>query len=162
MFDRERAVFDFNLTILERMCQDVTDANYRDPVTPGGNAPAWILGHLSLACDNVLQVLGKEALLPKSWGTWFRSGSKPDALPLELPSKDQLMTALRAGHTAVSHAAVAPDSGRLGHPHTLPWFEHSPLRTWADVVAYYITHHESFHMGQLSVWRRAHGHPPLF
>jgi hypothetical protein len=40
-------------------------------------------------------------------------------------------------------------------------FKDSPVQTQGDILSHLMTTHFATHVGQLSVWRRAHGKPPL-
>ena len=59
-------------------------------------------------------------------------------------------------------AAANADAEALAAPNEIELLEGSPLVTRGDLLSHLLTTHFSFHVAQLSAWRRAAGHAHLF
>ncbi|MEM6799353.1 MAG: DinB family protein [Planctomycetota bacterium] len=154
-------LYAFTLSFCESLMADVTDEELRHQPAPGVNTPAWILGHLAICTDFALTLLGQPKRLPDDWHVAFARGSDPASTEGPAPSRDQLLTALREGHAAVSEVLPAADEAALAEPNPLVILAKA-FPTKADLLAHLLTTHEAMHLGQLSSWRRQMGRPPLF
>ena len=117
MFERERRMYADQYGYIRELVADLPDEELADQPVPGLNHPAWTLGHLVIAADYGLAVLGEPTLAPEGWGALFNPGTVPDPTRGTYPSKGELMNAYEAGHAAlvlevVQDAAVA---GHHGH-----------------------------------------------
>jgi uncharacterized damage-inducible protein DinB len=127
------------------------------------NPPAWILGHLAICTDFALSLLGLPMRLPKNWHEEFGPGSSPKAQQPPYPSREELLTALAAGHAAVVAALPSVDAKTLAAPNPLAMpFLKKTLPTKGDLLAHLLSTHEAAHLGHLSNWRRQMGRAPLF
>ncbi len=163
MLDRERRLFTFNLGVLERLMEDVTDDELAKQPFPAMNPPRWIIGHLSMATDVCLRMLGQEMALPETWHASFGPGSVPNAEGAPIPSKAELLDALRAGHTRLLAALENVDDASLDRPHQARFESlQKALPKTGDLLAHMMSNHEAFHIGQLSAWRRTTGRAALF
>ena len=133
----------------------------KTPTFPGANPPSWIIGHLAMASDFALMVMGQPTRLPKNWMVLFGPGSDPVKHLDKHPSRAELVAAYEAGHEAVLAAIPQVNAARLKEPSPFPpLIEHLP--TAGDLLSHLLTSHEGFHNGQLSACRRAGGFGPLF
>lgn len=161
MFDRERLLYAFLLDYIRASVADIGEDELTHQATPGTNPPVWILGHLALATDYALKTLGEPTQCPRAWHASFGPGTKPLADQKVSPTKAELLAAIEKGHELVSAAAATADPARMDEPHSIPFLKQSKLQTNGDLLAHLLTTHEALHIGQLSVWRRATGRPPL-
>jgi uncharacterized damage-inducible protein DinB len=163
MFERERRLFTFNLNVLERLMEDVTDDELSKQPLPGMNTPRWIIGHLSMATDVCLRMLGRETVLPEAWHTSFGPGSTPNAEGAPTPSKAELLEALQGGHARLLAAIEQAEESTLNEPHGVRFESlQKVLPKKGDLLAHMMSNHEAFHIGQLSAWRRTTGRRALF
>lgn len=163
MFDRERVVYRATLDLLERLMDDVTNDELSKHPLPGMNPPRWILGHLAVSTDYGLRMLGQEPVVEPEWHKGFGPGSNNDDAGDLRPTKDELLTALRAGHDRVLAALDNADETALSQPHGITFASlDRGFPTRGDLLAFLMGGHEAFHIGQLSAWRRASGRSPLF
>ena len=145
----------YALTLLE----DLTDEQML--LRPGGNMnhPAWILGHMSLYYPAVPALLkGKPFADPADDDLFgFRGrGPQPD---LELyGSKASQIERLNCGHELVAQALINASPDDFNRPPSLArWADMYP--TVEFMLPDLLILHESIHIGQLSIWRRAAGLP---
>src|SRR5689334_19435740 len=45
-------------TRMQKVFESISDENFNKPITPNGNSPSWILGHLTEADDALLELFG--------------------------------------------------------------------------------------------------------
>ena len=157
-------LYAFTLAVCERLMADIRQEEMERQPAKGVNPPAWILGHLAICTDFALKLLGQPTLLPASWHEEFGPGSSPLPEKHPYPSRDELLSALAAGHAAVVAALPSADAKVLAGPNplvSLP-FVVQTLPTVGDLLAHLISTHEAAHLGHLSNWRRQTGRAPLF
>lgn len=163
MLERERKLYSFNLGLLERMLEDVSDEELGHQPIPKMNPLRWILGHLAITTDSCLQLLEADGVCPADWRAAFAPGTVPNAPGAPSPSKAELLSVLRAGHERVIAALDSVDEAVLAGPHKAPIeLLQKVFPTRGDLLAQLISNHFAFHLGQVSAWRRATGRPPLF
>jgi len=161
MFEREIRLNGLMNRLLTGMLADMDEAQLLAPISDVGNPPAWILGHLVVCNDYALRMLGGPRLAPAEWHKRFGRGMSPKDDPNPLPSKRELVEKLAEGREQVVAAAAKVDPERMNQPHSVELFKDSPLQTQGDILAHLMTTHFAGHVGQLSVWRRTYGKPPL-
>jgi uncharacterized damage-inducible protein DinB len=157
-------LYAFTLAVCERLMADIRQEEMERQPAKGVNTPAWILGHLAICTDFALKLLGQPTRLPASWHEEFGPGSSPLPEKHPYPSRDELLSALAAGHAAVVAALPSADAKAMAGPNplvALP-FVVQTLPTVGDLLAHLISTHEAAHLGHLSNWRRQMGRAPLF
>jgi hypothetical protein len=161
MLDSELKINQFLLGYARMLIADIADERMAEQPLPGVNHPAWILGHLAWSTDRGRSTLGLEPELPADWTTMFGFGSKPSASRGDYPGRDELITALERGFERLREQAAAAGPERLAQPSPHERTR-DQLPTVKDVVTLLLTGHVGVHLGQLSMWRRMIGLPPLF
>jgi hypothetical protein len=125
------------------------------------NHPAFVYGHLSLYPGRALKFLGVggfEAGPPEHWESLFNPGTPchDDPEGRIYPPMGEITGAyFRAYDTAFDLVAALPDSAFL--PVTPEERFRALFPTVGAAVASMLGQHVSFHMGQLSAWRRCMG-----
>lgn len=124
------------------------------------NHPAWTIGHLVFSAQAIGEEIGLAPWLSPSWVALFRTGSVPQPEASAYPSRSELLDALADAHDRISRRLRALGSEAMSAP--LPDVRYrSIFPTVGHAVAHVLSGHTSFHLGQLSVWRRAAGLPPM-
>ncbi|MBL0928495.1 MAG: hypothetical protein IBJ11_12735, partial [Phycisphaerales bacterium] len=77
-------------------------------------------------------------------------------------TKHSLLADLQSARAHLVAAFDRADPHQLAAPHGREYLAATPLRSVRDVVHQLLTVHAGYHIGQLSVYRRATGKPPLF
>lgn len=156
MFERERRLYADQYGYARELVADLPDEELAEQPVPGINHPAWLLGHLVIAADYGLTLLGRPAVAPEGWGALFNPGTVPDPNRATYPPKGELMNAYEAGHAAFDAAVAAADAGAVAAPNPVGFLK-ARFPTVALLLAHLLTTHEAAHLGQLSVWRRTMG-----
>ena len=156
MFERERRLYADLYGYARQLLADVPDEEFAEQPAPGLNHPAWTLGHLAIAADYFLTLVGQKPLSPEGWGGLFNPGTVPDPNRGAYPSKAELMNAYEAGHAAVAEAAANADPAAMAKENPVAGLK-ARFPTFGDLVGYLLTTHEAGHLGQLSAWRRVMG-----
>lgn len=161
MLQHALTVYRFQYGYGTKVIADISESQFKTPVFPGANPPSWIVGHLAIASDFVLMVLGKPTLLPKNWMVLFGPGSDPVKYLEKHPSRAELIAAYERGHQAVFKEVPEADASKLTGPSPFkPLINELP--TAGDLLVHLLTSHEAFHVSQLSACRRSGGFAPLF
>jgi DinB superfamily len=148
---------------LDFLREQVADVVTPDMVAqPNGiiNHPAWVIGHLTYGCHLLGGVIGLPEWLPNDWAKRFGTGSVPVADASLYEPKDDALAMLRDTQSRITQAVDQLDDSRLDEP-----FPDESYRDVFPTIRHALTQvlvgHTSNHIGQLSVWRRAMGLPPM-
>jgi hypothetical protein len=142
---------------LDYLCEQIADVAPADMVThPAGivNHPAWTVGHLAFTCQMIGGVIGVSEWLPSDFGTRFGSGSVPVADASKYESKEQLIGKLRDAQSRIAHAVEGLSDARLDQPFPDPAYL-DVFPTVRHALTQVLVAHTAFHVGQVSIWRRA-------
>jgi hypothetical protein len=160
LLDWIRPSYDFCLNFSKLLVADIPDERMAAQPVEGRvmNHPAFLLGHLAWANDNLLALLGgapKLGHLKDVYGMGSRVteerglyASKADLLAWHQQAHQDLLAAVQAA-TPETLASPAPDRMRTRFP------------TVGTFLAALMTSHYANHLGQLSAWRRVMGFPPV-
>ena len=161
MFERESML---NRTLLESfkaIIPDIPADRIYEPAPGNGHPPVWVMGHLAICAEIGQKYCGGSVAHP-AWLKLFGPGSSNKVEDTGELSKDELVTAILESYSTFAEMARNADKSTLAGPHGVPLLEGTPVETAGDLVAHLLTSHLSFHLAQLSGWRRAAGHGPLF
>lgn len=152
--------FDYCLDFLR---EQVVDVAALDMVAqPNGimNHPAWIIGHLTFTCQLLGGVIGLPEWLPNDWAKRFGTGSVPAADASLYEAKDNALAILGSAQTKITQAVEQMNDSHLDEPFP----DESYLEVFPTIrhaLTQVLVGHTANHIGQLSVWRRAMGLPPM-
>jgi DinB superfamily len=161
MFSAQSFVYawDNQLRYALALTNDLTQAQM--VLRPGGNMnhPAWILGHISLYHPATIAMLaGKPFDDPKNDELFGFAGKGPLSDIDRYGGKNEIISRFKEGHEQVAQAlltAMPEDFQR--RPSLERWAASYP--NVAFILPDLLLHHESLHIGQISIWRRAAGLP---
>ena len=153
--------FAYSLDYLREQVADVhTGADMVAQPVGIRNHPAWLIGHLAYSCQLLGGVIGVPEWLSADWAARFGTGSEPVADSGRCPTKDDALAVLRDAQSRITRAVEGLDDARLDQP-----FPDESYRDVFPTVRHALTQvlvgHTAFHVGQLSVWRRAMGLPAM-
>lgn len=126
------------------------------------NHPAWILGHLVFAMDNLARHLGGDVSREKdAWGERFGGGTTPVEDASAYPAKAELIDAFRDAAATLRSTLQSVDEATFDEA-----IEDERIRAIFPTNGRFTLHvllcEVAFHTGQLSAWRRAQGLPSVF
>ncbi|MBM4111995.1 MAG: DinB family protein [Phycisphaerae bacterium] len=152
-----------NGAYLGRLVDDLGEAVARWIAQPASacamNHPAWIVCHLRLYRRVILDLL-RGAAFDDPLDAPFGRGSKVSMEPAAHPAPREMRETIERLGADVLAALDAAPTARFEAPNPLPrWRELHP-RVGEQLVTLMVKH-ESFHLGQLSAWRRAMGLPSV-
>ena len=164
MLEGSLPCFRFCCEFLREQVKQIDPADADLDPTGDLKTPRWQVGHLLTIDLMTAQTVGADVggpdiavLMPA-----FGPGSDPHAVGGDLPGLSELMAAKSEVEPKVEAAVAAADVADFGDPHGVDLLSQWPLRTKADLVAHLMTTHFATHLGELAMWRRAKGVPPLF
>lgn len=161
MFSVESFVYswDNQLRYALALLDDLTDEQF--VTRPGGamNHPAWILGHASLYHPAAVALLaGKPFDDPKTNDLFGFAGRGPVDDIAPYGSKRAMVERFAEGHEQVAQALLNASAGAFTQKPSLErWAVMYP--TVEFMLPDLLLFHESMHIGQISIWRRAAGLP---
>ncbi|SFH60417.1 DinB family protein [Planctomicrobium piriforme] len=151
----------FLLGYTDGLVRDVADERFTEQPLPKVNHPAWILGHLAYAGDGCVGLLGGDKTLSPEWLELFKGGTSLTDVRSNYPSKDELLASLRKRYETAQALAerITPEQAMAPNGHarlkeSMPQVQ--------DLASFLLTGHFAVHLGQLSMWRRMIGLPPMF
>jgi hypothetical protein len=148
---------------LDYLREQVAELTAPDMVAqPNGimNHPAWVIGHLTHACQLLGGAIGLSPWLPNDWARRFGTGSVPVDDEGLYETKQNALSALRDAQMRITRAVEGLDDSRLDEP-----FPDESYRDVFPTIRHALTQvlvgHTANHIGQLSAWRRARSLPPM-
>lgn len=157
--DLEVKLFGIIRKMLDGMLADVDESALFELPSGGGNSPAWLLGHLTIANQLGCFLLGGEPPNDKLLAL-FGPGSTPDFDPADAPSVSDLRVAFGKSADAMCEAATKASEEQLAASRDGQLLAEA-FPTVRDMLGHLLTTHFSLHVGQLSAWRRSRGLPSI-
>jgi len=161
MFERESTLNSLLVESFKMLIADIPADRIYEPAPGNGHPPVWVLGHLAICAELGQKYCGGTITHPE-WLKAFGPGSSDQIEDTGDYSKEEFSTVITEGYPAFAQMAREADEASLAGPHAVPLLEGTPIQTAGDLVAHLLTSHLAFHLAQLSGWRRAAGHGPLF
>lgn len=161
MFERAITINQFLLSSLRDVVADIPAERLYERPPGNGHPPVWVLGHLAVCAEMGLQIFGERPRHP-AWMKMFGPGSSDDIPASAGVERQELLDSIHSQYADFHDRARSADSRQMEQPHGIALLEGSALTTTGDVVAHLLSSHFAFHLAQLSGWRRAAGHGPLF
>jgi len=124
------------------------------------NHPAWVIGHLTFVCQLLGGAIGLSPWLPDDWARRFGTGSVPVADAVCYENKENALAILADAQSRFTAAVERLNDTQLDAPF--------PVESYRDVfptirhaLTQVLVGHTANHVGQVSVWRRTMGLPPM-
>ena len=158
--------FAYSLDYLREMIADVPEGSMTAQPDGITNHPAWTIGHIVFIAQAIGGVIGVEPWLDEDWAQQFGPGSsvhKPareQGRYQDATSKAALFTALATAQIKLATAITALTDEELDKPFPDPSYA-DVFPTVRHALTQVLLGHTAFHIGQISVWRRAMDLPPI-
>ena len=146
--------FAYSLDYLREQIADVPDELMTAQPDGVPNHPMWTIGHLVFIAQEIGGVIGIEPWLGDEWARHFGPESKPSMPIGEVISRRTLLFALDTAQTKLTQAVAAVSKDGLDAPFPDPAYA-DVFPTVRHALAQVLLGHTAFHIGQISVWRRA-------
>ncbi|HEY5060255.1 MAG TPA: DinB family protein [Gemmatimonadaceae bacterium] len=150
------------VSLADAMLAGLDDSHLALEPEPGAKTAGWLLGHLAITGDFARHLCGRPPICPAEWRLAFRDGSEPSRDPSTYPRMAELCAAFWGVYRDLPLAAANADAdadaaaAKLAGPNP-----YAPVRgsfpLASDFVAYIISGHLGYHLGQLVAWRAAAG-----
>ncbi|MEM7808252.1 MAG: DinB family protein [Planctomycetota bacterium] len=143
--------------------RDMADAAMTFPTPQGGNHPTWLIGHLTLAEDQMRAMVTGEPVEAEAYKATMDMGSEPSADASKYPPYDEMLAAWEASRAKTLSLLDTLNEADLDQPPKNVPAEAASMSIFKNVatVLNLIVQHQLGHVGQLSDARRAAGRKPL-
>jgi len=163
--------FAYSLDYLREQIADVPDELLTAQPEGVPNHPAWTIGHLVFISQMIAGVIGIEPWLSEEWEQQYGPGSNSGgnasvnergdrAADTRTSQKTDLFAALNTAQTKLIHAVATLTDAELDEPFPDPDYT-NVFPTVRHALTQVLLGHTAFHVGQISVWRRAMMLPPM-
>jgi hypothetical protein len=148
---------------LDYLREQVADVAAADMVAqPKGinNHPAWVIGHLTYTCQMLGEAMGVRPWLGDDWAGRYGSGSVPVADASVYEAKDHALAMLADAQARITRAVHVLPEPQLDAP--FPVDAHRDVfPTIRHAITQVLVGHTANRVGQVTVWRKAIGLPPM-
>lgn len=148
----------YSLDFIREQVADVPDELLTAQLDGIANHPEWTIGHLVFIAQAIGEVIGIEPWLSDEWASQFGPGSTPKLS--SAVSRTALLSALEHAQTRLSDAVAALTDEQLDAAFPDPAYS-DLFPTVRHALAQVLVGHTAFHVGQISIWRRALNLAPL-
>ncbi len=150
------------LNLGQLLCGDIPAEQFgRQPEGVNCNTPAWIIGHLSIYPDRILEFIGREDLAQndEKLTELFKNGSDSPDDPdgSYYPSKQMLLDRFAERTKVALDALATVDPEVLERENPIEGRFREMFPTIGAMVAFMLGGHTMMHLGQISTWRRCMG-----
>lgn len=150
----------YGLDFLRTQVADVSPADMVRQPAGLPNHPAWVIGHLTLTCQQVAEVLGLPPWLAHHYAGRYGTGSRPVADPSAYEAKTEALAALADAQARLTDVVSTLDRRRLDEPFPDPAYAEA-FPSIGHFLTQVLAGHTAYHVGQVGAWRKALGLPPL-
>lgn len=154
-------LFNFQLQYLQRLVENIPDQRLYEKQLEGLNSAGWILGHICVEADDVinqLQVQERFKTLDPKWTDWFRNTTGKISSLEGLPSKEVLLTALIERYKTLGQVYLELSETQRKGEHSSKLLK-GILTSFDAWFAHHLTTHIAVHCGNLVVWKKVIGLP---
>lgn len=145
----------FSHFVIKANAGGLTHADSLVQPAPGGNCMNWVLGHILVARNDLMEFLGLEPLWDTQAREPYRRGGPPLSDPEGATAFDQLLVDLDATQRALTEALGQVPIKRLAEK--APFSPTSdPNETVGSLLAGFVFH-DAYHAGQTGLLRRITG-----
>jgi len=138
-------------TRMQKVLDTINDQNFNSPITPGGNSPSWLLGHLVDTDDKLLELFGiQKRLFPELEKIYHHERGTNQAGHL---SKAELTSKWKAISAELDKAFKSWNEKDWMGKHTAVSeedFKKEPQRNKLNVMLSRVSHKAS-HLGQIAM-----------
>ncbi len=161
MHESETLLSSFGLDYLKNLCADLADEDLTTLTESTGKTPQWILGHLRIAGELGVQLLGGEPACGEDWFAAFGPGSAPGSDGAPQFTVAEVLEQIESAYGRLLSSAKSASSEQLNAPSPFEPLK-EPFPTVGNLVSHLLATHFAYHLAQLSACRRGKGLPIIF
>jgi hypothetical protein len=152
--DAETLIRSFGLThrVIHMQTQGLTNADSLIQPPFRGNCLNWVLGHILVGRNQVLELLGEPQIWGEAEAARYRSGSDPVTAEEQAVSFEQLLADLDRSQARIAAALESVSPAFLSEPE-----ESSESEQCRGQAVAFLHWHETYHTGQLELLRQLAG-----
>lgn len=148
-------MFEFSYAAIQRNLQDLSHSDTLIIPQNGGNCLNWVLGHVVVARNTALNLIGSTPIAIGQKLALYQRGSAPCAGD-QLLDLATLRGFLDDSHQLLIPALVAMSQANLGKSVPVP-YNRAPLTGSIGDALIRLHYHEGYHNGQIGLLRRMSG-----
>lgn len=150
------ALYKFQLNYLEKLVQNIPEDRLYEKQLEGYNSAGWILGHIFVEAEDVLNFLDIPYEKNKDWTALFQNTNGKITTLEHLPTKEEMLTKIKSRYDALLdvYLNLNQTERNADHPSTLIKEMLPNMDAW---FAHHLTTHISIHCGNLVVWKKMVG-----
>lgn len=152
--------FAYALDFLREQVADVSDVDMTAQPNGVVNHPAWTIGHITAATHLLARTIGVPKWLATEWVQHYRTGSMPAADAGPYDSKNELLSKLREAQSKITQAIEQMNDSQLNQVFPAEAYR-DVFPTIRHALTQVLIGHTAFHVGQVSLWRKAMGLPAM-
>ena len=138
------------------LCDDIAEDKFANRFDTTINHPAFVLGHISYYAGICVEILGGETVFEDGEAELFKIGVSCTDDAQNYPDKETLLARFKARCESSAAFIESCDLEVLERSaQDTPFAER--FDTLGQVASFMLMGHPSFHLGQLSAWRRVAG-----
>jgi len=141
--------FAYSLDYLREQVADVSPTDMTAQPRGVGNHPAWVIGHLTHACQLLGGAVGLPSWLPEHWEKRYATGSAPGTDAGAYDTKETLLARLADAQARLTRAVGQLSDAQLDQPFPDPSYLDVFL-TIRHALTQVLVGHASFHVGQVT------------
>jgi DinB superfamily len=144
------------LALAEAALEGLTDEHRAVEPERGAKTAGWLVGHLVVTGEFARRLCGRSPVVPVEWRRAFNPGTQPSPRGEDYPRMAELRQAFRAVYEDLCAAYPVAGAGLFDAPNPSERTREA-LPTAGEFVAFILTGHLGYHLGQLVGWRAAAG-----
>ncbi|HYV97349.1 MAG TPA: DinB family protein [Gemmatimonadaceae bacterium] len=142
--------------LTQRALAKLDDSHRALEPRPDLKTAGWLIGHLAVTGDFGRHLCGGRPVCPREWRAAFNPGTTPSTDPAQYPPMRELGDTFRAVYGDLYTISQTAEPALLAAPNPYtPAIGDFP--TAGDFLAYLMTGHIAYHLGQLTEWCAAAG-----
>jgi len=154
-------LMNFQLLYLNKLMENIPDERLYEKQLDGLNSAGWILGHICVEANDLINQLSTKASfkdLDPNWEKWFKSSTGKIESINKLPNKSELLTLLNERYIELGKAYLNLKVEQQNSVHPSK-FLREILTTFDAWYAHHLTTHIAMHCGNIVVWKKIIGLP---
>lgn len=150
------ALYNFQLNYLEKLVHNIPEERLYEKQLEGFNSAGWILGHIFVEAEDLLNFLEIPYEQNETWTALFRNTTGKIKDLENVPTKAEMLDKIRTRYDALLdvYLSLSEEQRNADHPSTLIKDMLPNMDAW---FAHHLTTHISIHCGNLVVWKKLVG-----